>query len=52
MWCVRAFTVEHVKNIAFNNSKSHFIHFNNLIYNTPNIKGFILAFNTLKQYKQ
>ena len=28
--------------IAFSISKSYFIHFNNSLYNTPNIKGYII----------
>jgi len=29
------------KNIVFSISKHYFIYFNTLLYNTPNIKGFI-----------
>ena len=44
----RAFTTKFLKNIAFSNSKTYFIYFNNSFYNTPNIKGTILTYNTLK----
>ena len=40
---LRAFIEKHLKNIAFNNLKNHFIYFNNSFYNTPNIKSSILA---------
>ena len=32
---IRAFTLKHLKNLVFNNSKYYFIYFNNLLYNTP-----------------
>ena len=36
---LRAFPSKLSKNLAFNISKSHLINFNNLFYNTPNIKA-------------
>ena len=36
------------KILAFSNLKFYFIYFNNSLYNTPNIKSFILTNNTLK----
>ena len=36
------------KLLAFSNLKFYFIYFNNSLYNTPNIKSFILTNNTLK----
>ena len=45
---LRAFTSRILKFLAFNNSKYYFIYFKTLFYNTPDIKGFLLAFNKLK----
>ena len=39
MCILRALTVKLLKIIVFNNSKNYFIYFNNLLYNTPNIKA-------------
>lgn len=44
---IRAVTVEHLQNLAFSNSKHYFIYFNNILYNTPYNKCFII-FSTLK----
>ena len=38
---LRAFPSKLSKNLAFNISKSHLINFNNLFYNTPNIKAVV-----------
>ena len=45
---LKAFTAKLLKNIVFNNLKHYFIYFKTSFYNIPNIKGFILTFNTLK----
>lgn len=42
------FTAMVLKNLAFSISESNFIYFTTSFNNTPNINGFILAFNPLK----
>ena len=41
---VRAFTLVVLKILAFSISKSYFIYFTTLLYNTPNIKCFLFLF--------
>ena len=46
---VLTFTIKMLENIAFSYSKHYyFIYFNIPLYNTLNIKNFVLTFNTLK----
>jgi len=49
---IRAFLSRLRKILAFSNSKSYFIRFDNTLYNPLNIKDFIFAFIPLKYYKK
>ena len=44
---IRAFLLRISKIFAFSISKTYFIYFNNSLYNTPNIKGFIFFTTSL-----
>ena len=46
---VKAFTSNNLKILAFGNSKHYFIYFNNLLYNSSNIKSSIFH-NTTRNY--
>ena len=48
-WNLRAFAMVKLNFLPFNISKTHFIYINTLLYNTPNINGYIF-FNTLFKY--
>ena len=45
---LRAFTVMILKILVFSNSKSYFIYFTTLLYNTPTIKCFFFLITSFK----